>query len=374
MKKRHPPSREFATGTIRIHPRGFGFLISEDKKNFPQDIFIPRHATKGAVDGDRVEVAINLKFISEKGPEGQVKKILERGRSHLAGVISYIGKKNQIYAYVPLLGEEQVMRIAPPEQDLNVGDRVIIHVVDWGGKQREALGEVSSYIGHISDPTYDVEAAIEEFELQSNFSKSALDEAKSYGSKILSKDFENREDLRHLCCFTIDPDTAKDYDDALSLSVGVEGNFHLGVHIADVSHYVKPKSALDREAAKRCNSVYFPGRVVPMLPHELSSHLCSLKQNVNRLTISVLITLDADGNLIKYQICRSVIKSQKRLTYKEALAIIEERKKSTLAPNLKKMVDLCLLLKKKRATRGSIEFSLPDLSLELDEVGKIKKN
>ena len=232
---------------------------------------------------------------------------------------------------------------------------------------------MSAYIGHISDPSCDVAGAIEEYELGAEFSKNALEEAMEYGNQVTAKDLKNREDLRSLSCFTIDPDTAKDYDDALSLTIDKSGEFHLGVHIADVSHYVKPGTALDREASERCNSVYFPGSVLPMLPHELSSHLCSLKQDVNRLTISVLMVLDRDGSLRDYRICRSVIKSQKRFTYREAKEVLDGKKKSKFGATLEEMVKLCFLLKKKRTARGSIEFSLPDLSMELTEGGSVKK-
>ncbi len=162
--------------------------------------------------------------------------------------------------------------------------------------------------------------------------------------------------------FTIDPDTAKDFDDALSLSQDENGDFHLGVHIADVSHYVKPGTPLDEEARARSNSVYFPGFVIPMLPHELSSHLCSLKAEVNRLAISVLMVFDKQGDLKSYRIVRSVIHSQKRFTYKEAKEVLDGKKKSRHRETLFLMVDLCHRFKKKRYERGSIEFAFQMLS------------
>ena len=374
MHRKKRKNNEIALGIIRVHPRGFGFLIPDERDLFPVDIFIPRRKVNGAVDGDTVEVAVNLYALSEKGPEGRVTKILRRGRSHLAGVIKYVGRKKQIYAYVPLLGDDQSMHILPSkERELKVGDRIIIHVIDWGGKRKECSGEMSAYIGHISDPSCDIAAAIQEFEIIEAFSKNALREAQEFGSHVSSKEWEEREDLRSLVCFTIDPDTAKDFDDALSLTRDNQGNFQLGIHIADVSHYVKPNSALDQEASLRCNSVYFPGCVVPMLPHDLSSHLCSLKPNVNRLAISVLMTLDAEGTMKEYRIRRSVIRSRKRFTYREAKEVLDGRKESKFGPALELMVEVCQLLKKKRYTRGSIEFSLPDLSVELTPTGEVKK-
>lgn len=368
MKKRH--NSEIATGTIRVHPRGFGFLVPDDRAAYPQDIFIPKRFTKGAVDGDTVEVEVNTRFVSEKGPEGKVIKILRRGRSHVAGTITHIGGKKTIYAHVPLLGEEGEMRIAPSEdRELQVGDRIIIHVKDWGSNKREPLGEMSAYIGHITDPSCDVEAAIEEYDLDDAFPRKTLREAKSFGTSVTEKEIAEREDFRSLECLTIDPATAKDFDDALSLTKDKKGRYHLGVHIADVSHYVTPGSSLDEEAQARCNSVYFPGTVVPMLPHELSSHLCSLKPKVNRLAVSIMMEFDKDGELESYEIVRSVICSKKRFTYEEAKEVLDGKKKSPYLSKLQLMVELCGHLKRQRATRGSIEFALPDTSLKVDENG-----
>lgn len=370
MPKKKFPKPLIAPGTIRIHPRGFGFLQPDDREAFPEDIFIPRHATQGAVDGDQVEVEVNTQFVSDKGPEGRIVRIIKRGRSHVAGIVTYTMPKGEAYAFIPILGEQQLMRIMPSsERIFEVGDRIIIHVREWGTKKRDPSGEMSAYIGHISDPSCDIQAAIEEYELDNEFSSPALEEAEFFGKDVSSKDLKNREDLRKLECFTIDPETAKDFDDALSLSLDKKGVFHLGVHIADVSHYVRHGTALDKEAKKRCNSVYFPGKVLPMLPHELSSHLCSLMPNVNRLTLSVLIDIDPTGDLLSYRICRSVIESQKRFSYEEAKEVLDGKKKSKHSKTLHLMVQLCQLLKKKRYERGSIEFSLPDTMIKVDKNG-----
>ncbi len=370
MVKKQKKDSDLATGTIRVHQRGFGFLIPDDRAAFPLDIFIPKRATKGAVDGDSVEVAVNTRFVSEKGPEGRVLKILQRGRSHVAGTISYVGHKKNMYAHVPLLGDNQQMQILPSkERRLKVGDRIIIHVIEWGSARRDGLGEMSAYIGHINDPSFDVVAAIEEFDLDNAFSDHTLREAKSFGKNVTEKQVCAREDLRALDCTTIDPDTAKDFDDALSISKDKSGNYQLGVHIADVSHYVTPGSSLDTEARRRCNSIYFPGTVLPMLPHELSSHLCSLQPNVDRLAVSILMELDNTGELKNYRITRSVIQSKKRFTYREAKEVLDGNIKSPFLPKLKLMVELCGHLKRLRGKRGSIEFALPDTALQIDKDG-----
>lgn len=171
-------------------------------------------------------------------------------------------------------------------------------------------------------------------------------------------------------CFTIDPDTAKDFDDALSLSKDRKGIYHLGVHIADAAHYVKTETALDKEALLRCNSTYFPGTCLPMLPEELSNELCSLKPDVDRLTISVMMDFDKKGTLIKHEIVRSFIHSKKRFTYGEAKEVLDGKKKSPHKKTLKLMVDLCHLLKAKRYERGSIDFSLSEMVIQVDDEGR----
>ena len=326
--------------------------------------------TMNAVDGDTVEVVVNNETYSEKGPEGKVVTILSRGRTHIAGIISQIETWGDIIAYVPLLGSSQRVVVQPhPDYKLRVGDRVVMEVLDWGSKDTDTLSRLSHYIGHISDPTCDIPAAIEEYELRSEFPRAVIQEAKSYGTRVSPKDLADREDFRDLEIFTIDPDTAKDFDDAVNLSKDKKGHYHLGVHIADVSHYVSTGSALDKEASKRCNSTYFPGFCLPMLPHELSSNLCSLKPNVNRLTSSVLMEFDRHGDLVNFRIARSVIKSSKRFTYREAKKVLDGEVKSPHAKTLKLMVELCQLLKVKRYERGSIEFAMPELVVLVDENG-----
>ena len=361
---------ELITGILRVHPRGFGFLQPEEPTQYSEDIFIPKHLVQNAVDGDTVEVLVDPTTFSEKGPEGKVVSILARGRTHMAGVIKKVDRYGEILAYVPLLGLSQRVVVEPTqEMVLKEGDRIVMEVTDWGSKETETRCKYSHYIGHISDPSCDIKAAIEEYELRSDFSKKTISEAENMGTRVTAKELIGREDFREQECFTIDPDTALDYDDAVSLSKDKNGNYHLGVHIADVSHYVRPGTALDKEAAMRCNSTYFPGSCIPMLPSVLSDNLCSLKPNVNRLTVSVLISFDAQGNEIEHRISRSVIKSQKRFTYKEAKQVLDGQKSSPHAPTLHLMVEFCALLKKKRFERGSIEFALPELVILVDEKG-----
>ena len=214
-----------------------------------------------------------------------------------------------------------------------------------------------------------MEAAIEEFGLTMDFSKETLEEAERFGKKVTAADMKNRLDCTEWECVTIDPDTARDFDDAISLTCNESGHYFLGVHIADVAHYVRQGGPLDREASQRCNSTYFPGKCVPMLPENLSNELCSLKPKVVRLTQSMLAEFTPTGDLIKFEVARTAIKSSKRFTYKEALQVIEKKKKSPFLPLLERMVQFCHVLKKKRFERGSIDFAMTDNVVKVDEKG-----
>src|SRR3990167_1963399 len=325
-KYRSPISNQLKTGTINVLPKGFGF-VRVDKG---ADVFIPRPHLKGAVDGDTVEVEI-LAEASPKGPEGKVVAILKRSRTHLAGTILRKIKKHYI-AYAPLLGVEKPVQVHS-KLELEEGDRVICQVKTWKNKEGLVDAEVTRNIGNISDPSIDIQAAVEEFELPDGFTQEAIDEAKQYGKAVLID--PQRKDLTTWEIVTIDPDTAKDFDDAISLTKDPRGNFFLGVHIADVAHYVKP--------------------------------------HVPRLTQSVFMEFTPQGDLVNYSIERSCIHSQKRFTYNEALEVLEHRKNSPHASLLHRMVELCGVLKKKRFERGSIDFSLPSSTILVDKKGVPQK-
>jgi len=358
------------TGTARMHPRGFGFIIPDDREKCKEDVFIPKHLTNQAVDGDVVEVAVNFESKKpDKGPEGEILSIIKRARTHVAGTIDHIDESRTL-AYVPILGEARPVVVKDGMKNkLKVGDRLTLKVLEWGDQKNPTTCEIARKIGHISDPSIDIESAVEEFQLREKFPKDAIEEAKKFGKQVDKKDLKGRLDLSKTPCFTIDPDTAKDFDDALSIEKDLKGSFFLGVHIADVAHYVRPDSALDKEAIERSNSTYFPGKCVPMLPEELSNNLCSLKQGVIRLTVSALMHFDSKGTLLSSEVKRSFIKSEKRFTYGDAKDVLEGKKKSPYAKDIKLMEELCLLLKKKRAERGSIDFSLPEMIIVVDEKG-----
>ncbi len=338
-------------GTISIHTRGFGFV---------GDIFIPKHCIGTAVDGDKVCVLIEHESFSEKGPEGKVISVLERGRKHLA--VTLTGRSGAGFsAHSTLLGQDRL--IYATGENVHPGDRVILQISDWGTPIK---GTVSSVIGSIKDPSKDVIAAIEEFSIRDKFPPEVIAEALHFGARVtLPKD---RVDLSKLTTCTIDPDTARDFDDALSIE-RTEKGYTLWVHVADVSHYVKPGTALDEEARLRCNSTYLPGTCVPMLPEELSNELCSLKEDVVRLTATVEMHFNNAGVLQNSKTYKSTIRSCKRFTYREALAVLEGKKSSPLKGQLELMVELCHLLKKQRALRGSVELAMTDVVVLVDKQG-----
>ena len=359
-------------GKLSVHPRGFGFVESPDP-NEP-DIFIPKPYINDAIDGDIVEVLINREVTSEKGPEGKILSIITRNRTQLVGTVWAI-RNGEAFAFCQVLGEKHLVKIKQQTSKkksapaaLVIGDRVILDVDVWGKKSEPTITTLAKRIGHISDPSTDIPASILEHGIRTEFPKQAIEEATFFGTKVTKNDLIGREDLRNIECFTIDPDTAKDYDDALSLEK-TDSGYLLGVHIADVSHYVKAGSALDAEAQNRCNSTYFPGKCIPMLPSELSDNLCSLRQGVLRLTVTVFADIDEGGNTRSWRICRSVIKSQKRFTYKNVKTILDGKLKSNHESTLRLMMHLCNLLKGKRAERGSVQLYMPELIVRVDQQG-----
>lgn len=366
----HPvasPLPNTLTGIIRMNPRGFGF-VQVDNPQFGEDVFIPRHSTKQAIDGDKVEILVSEQM-SEKGPEGRVISILERSRSHLAGTILSLSQRFA-HVYVPMIGAERpVLLELPKDNPLKRGDRVVMEVTDWGAIGSETKCRLTRKIGSILDPASDIDAALAEFDIRSEFPQTVLSEIAKFGKTVTEKSIKGREDLREIETFTIDPDTAKDYDDAISLTKDKKGIYHLGVHIADVSHYVQPGSALDQEAYLRANSTYFPGKCIPMLPSELSDNLCSLKPKVNRLTVTAFMDFNSAGEMVNYRLARTVIHSARRFTYREAREVLDGKKKNPHAKTLFLMQELCLLLKKKRHERGSVEFAMPELVVLVDENG-----
>lgn len=351
-------------GTIHVHPKGFAFVSPQDDS---PDVFIPKHQKNGAVDGDLVEFESMDSSKKGKGPEGFVVEVVERARKHLVGIVEGSYGRQYFAMHVAALGPKAKVLLKSKKR-LKEGERILMNVEEWGEEDDPTICTFTESFGSIKDASKDIEIAIKEFDLPSAFPKAVVDEAHAYGSEVREQDLAGREDFTKLETFTIDPDTAKDYDDALSLTKDKKG-YHLAVHIADVTAYVQEGSELDKEALNRCNSTYFPNICVPMLPPELSNELCSLKSDVVRLTVTVLMDFTPNGEMLNYKIVRGFIKSQKRFTYKEALEVLEGRKKSKHAKTMHLMKDLCLLLKGIRHGRGSVDMALSETVLKIDKKG-----
>lgn len=349
------------SGIFRANQKGFGFVCPTEEDY--EDIFVPQNLTLDAADGDLVLTALNPRPTSPKGPDGKIVAILKRARRKFCGIV----KKDGLHLYVPILGAAK--SVCLKGEKLNPKEIVWTQVENWKGKNNEIVVSLIEKIGTIDDPIADLSFAIKQYDLLENFSKEALLEAGNFDETPSEKELQKRADFTHLECITVDPENAKDFDDALSLSIDEKGNFFLGVHIADVAHFVKPNSLLDKEALKRCNSTYLPGKVLPMLPEKLSNGLCSLKPGVIRLTISVLMNFDSKGELINFDIKRSFIKSQTRFTYGQAFLALSDKMETPHLNMLKNMEKLALLLKAKRSFRGSIDFSLPEVIIKIDEKG-----
>ncbi len=351
-------------GTISVHPRGFGFVIPKNRQEFAKDVFIPKKFMKGAIDGDLVEIEVNM-APSKKGFEGKVIQIVKRGKKTLVGTV--LQKQGEGYLlFCSALKEEKRVLLQEKTEELQIGDRVSVKVTNWGEDKGVILTSLEKKIGSIFDPKTDISSALEEFQIEKNFPKEAEEEAQSKGSSVSKEDAKNRIDYTHLETITIDPKTAKDFDDAISLEK--EGStIHLYVHIADVAHYVKAGTTLDKIALQRANSTYFPGRCVPMLPEALSNGLCSLKPEVIRLAVTVKMSFSKEGELIDTKIDRSSILSKKRFSYEEAFSVLQKKQESPYLPLLEDLVFLCSLLKKKRTERGSIDFALSEASVVVDD-------
>jgi ribonuclease R len=349
-------------GKLRVNRRGFGFVEPLNKDKVKADVFIPKRFLDEAIQNDIVEVEVNGD-ISPKGPEGKILKIVKRSTKTLYCIV--VGKKGDMILYSPVLKDQRTILLKKCKKKLSIGDRIIVKVTKW---QKNSIAVLEKFIGNIKDPSLDVIAASYEHNIKSSFLPEEIKCAKSFGKEVSKKDITNRKDLTEQISITIDPTTAKDYDDAISLNKTNKG-YVLFVHIADVANYVPSNSVLDNEANYRCNSTYFPGTCIPMLPEELSNNLCSLKEGVVRLSVTVEMHFDMSGNLKKYDIYRSAIKSHHRFTYEEAYEIIQKKKKSNFSGLLCDLVDLGKLLKEKRMERGSVDFSLPDTVVEIDKAG-----
>lgn len=378
-----PINNEYlVVGVLEGHERGYGFVVPEDKDR--DDIFIPAENMAGAMHGDRVVANILSKSWNGRRAEGEIIRILQRENQFIVGTF----EESKNFGFLIPDDQRIAYDIFIPKSSFNNAknrQKVVVEITRWPELRRNPEGKVVEILGYLGEKGTDILSIIRQFKLPEEFPEQVQEEAASIGQEISEKDLEGRVDLRHLKTFTIDGADAKDLDDAVSIQVLENGNYSLGVHIADVSHYVKEGSYLDKEALNRGNSVYLIDRVVPMLPKELSNGICSLNPNEDRLTLSVIMEIDRDGNVVNHQIEEAVINSKARLIYDDVSDYLEKddeeakEKLKDLLIELDHMKDLAKTLYEKRDKRGSIDFDFPETYISLDEngypveIGKIER-
>lgn len=350
------------TGTLRINPRGgFGFVTCEHRSD---DIFIPYDRINTAIDGDTV--LVKLTGHSRGRDEGKILSVTERNQNPISAVLT------DDFSAVPDNPRMQFTVKLTETNGAKVGDRVLLQLTEFR-QNGTVYGEVTQVLGNSRDLKTLTDAIIIENGIIPGFSDEEIAESNAFPEKLSEKDFIGRHDFTHDTVFTIDGDDARDFDDAVSLKLLPGGNYELGVHIADVTHYVTENSALDRGAFDRGTSVYLTDRVIPMLPQRLSNGLCSLNPHENRLTLSVIMEIDKNsGNVVRHTIEKGVICSCERMTYNNVAKILEgdaelSDKYKHILPNLLNMYKLSQLLQKRRAERGSINFDFPEPIIILDE-------
>lgn len=360
------------TGKLEGHERGFGFVVPKEKNR--EDVFIPAENMNGAMHGDTVIATIVKRQEDGKREEGEVIRILERGNKTIVGTF----EDNRNFGFV-IPDDHKISYdiFIPKSKTMNAktNQKIVAEIVTWPEARRNPEGKVIEILGYLNEKGTDILSIIRQFDLPEEFPDKVQDMALSIEDEVKQEDMEERVDLRHLNTFTIDGFDAKDLDDAVSIEINENGNYYLGVHIADVAHYVKEKSIIDKEAVERGNSVYLIDRVIPMLPRELSNGICSLNPNVNRLCLSVLMEIDKSGNVIDHTIVESLITSKERLVYDDVSDYLEnedvrpKEELKTVAKELKLMEELCYILYEKRERRGSIDFDFPETKIILDEQG-----
>ena len=368
-----PERLGLVSGKLEVHQKGFGFLIPDAEGE--KDVFIPSSSMNGAMNGDRVLVQITREDINGKKREGEVQEVLDRANKKIIGV--YEDSRN--FGFVVPEDSRLNQDIFISKKDRNgatEGDLVICEVVKWADKRRSPEGIVKEVLGKKGDRGLDILTIIKKYGLPEEFPDKVLNYAENIEEEIPEKEYARRVDLRNLRMVTIDGEDAKDLDDAVSIERLDNGKFRLGVHIADVSHYVKEKNPLDREALKRGTSVYLIDRVIPMLPKKLSNGICSLNPKVDRLALSCFMIIDSKGKVIQHEIEETVIKTSERMTYTDVTKILENndeeliKRYDYLVDDFKAMEELCNILRTKRMRRGAIDFNFEESKIILNDLGK----
>ena len=362
------PENVALVGTFESTSRGFGFVVIPDRED---DIFVKANDTMNAFYHDKVKVVITTEKNGGKRAEGKIVAIVEHEVKEVVGTF----QKNRTYGFVIPDNAKINCDIFIPQEFMNgavEGSKVVVSISDYGSQSKNPQGKVTEVLGHIDG--VDIMSIIKAYDLPVEFPESVKKALNDVPDVVSEKDKAGRVDLRNVQMVTIDGEDAKDLDDAVSISK--EGPvYHLGVHIADVSHYVTEGSALDKEALKRGTSVYLVDSVIPMIPHKLSNGICSLNQGEDRLALSCLMDIDEKGNIVGHRICETVINVDRRMSYTSVKKILvdndtnEIMKYKELVPMFHMMEVVAELLRKMRFARGSVDFDFPESKIILDENG-----
>jgi ribonuclease R len=361
-------------GKLTTHPKGFGFVISDEVGS--KDLFIPADAMNGAMHNDRVMAKITLIGTEKKRAEGEIIEIIDRAIKEVVG--TYESSSN--FGFVVPDNKRFNKDIYIPKALSNKakdGDKVVCEITQWPSPGRNPEGKIIEILGQKGERGVDILSVIRQHGLPEEFPRKVLDEAEAIPEGIPQEEINRRVDLRDMVIFTIDGEDAKDLDDAISIEVLPNNNYKLGVHIADVTHYVKEHNKLDKEAIKRGTSVYLVDKVVPMLPPKLSNGVCSLNPFEDKLTLSIFMEINNNGKVVNYEIVESVINSKARMTYTEVSNILEN-KDEKLMKTFESLVDhfensekLARILMKRREIRGAIDFDFPEAKIILNKEGEV---
>ncbi|WP_199621526.1 ribonuclease R [Paenibacillus alkalitolerans] len=372
-----PERMNLVRGRLHAHPKGFGFLIPEDRDH--PDIYIHANDMKGAMQNDIVLGRVTGRGGPNGGKlEGEVVRVVKRANTEIVGTF----ENHETYAFV-IPDDRRIQKdiFVPREKFKGAvsGQKVVVKLVTYPDGRAAAEGEVVEILGHKDDPGVDILSIIRKFGLPEAFPEEVMAEAEAAPDTIREEELAGRRDLRDRTIVTIDGEDAKDLDDAVNVDLLENGNYLLGVHIADVGYYVREGSALDREAFNRGTSVYLVDRVIPMLPHRLSNGICSLNPQVDRLTMSCDMEIDPSGRIVRHDIYPSVIKTVERMTYSNVRKLVDEdaepepelvSRYDSLMPMFLRMKELAMILRNKRMRRGAIDFDFSESKVKVDENGK----
>lgn len=360
---------DIKTGIFRATSKGFGFVTVEGME---KDVYVAEYNTSGAFHEDKVEIQIIRPAAGTKSAEGKVLKVLEHGIKEITGVY----EKSRNFGFVIPDNQKfdsDIFISKSKNAGAMTGHRVVVKILDYGDQHKSPEGEIIEILGHVNDPKADILAIVRSHDIPEEFSPEVMEEAAAQPEFVSEEEKAGRMDVRSLQTVTIDGEDAKDLDDAITLTFE-DGIYHLGVHIADVTHYVKEGRPLDQSALKRGTSVYLVDRVIPMLPHRLSNGICSLNQGEDRLALSCLMEINTKGEIISHCITESVIQVDRRMTYTKVAQILEgdteaQKEYEEFVPMFFCMKELSAILRGKRRKRGSLDFDFPESKIKLDAAG-----